>query len=118
VDEDVIEKWAPESLWEIVAPLIPPAPRRPQGGGRRRVDDRRVLAAILYLTQGRCCIKRSSRSPTAKLPVRSNSAAQLGLYDRDKSGPLAGSVRRRMAVLQPVFSLVVENLRRRDRAMA
>jgi transposase len=49
VDEDVIEKWAPESLWEIVAPLIPPAPRRPQGGGRRR-----VLAAILYLTQAGC----------------------------------------------------------------
>ncbi|MCW2643131.1 MAG: hypothetical protein JWP76_5437, partial [Dactylosporangium sp.] len=25
MDEDVIEKWAPESLWQIAAPLIPPA---------------------------------------------------------------------------------------------
>jgi transposase len=54
VDEDVIEKWAPESLWEIAAPLIPPAPVRPQGGGRRRIDDRQMLAAILYLTQAGC----------------------------------------------------------------
>lgn len=27
---------------------------RPQGGGRRRVDDRAVLAAICYLTQAGC----------------------------------------------------------------
>ena len=47
-------KWAPDSLWELAAPLIPPAPVRRQGGGRRRIDDRRVLAAILYLTQAGC----------------------------------------------------------------
>jgi len=41
-------------LWEIAEPLIPPAPRRAQGGGRRRVDDRAVLAAIVYLTQAGC----------------------------------------------------------------
>nr|WP_240948412.1 transposase [Planosporangium mesophilum] len=41
-------------MWEIAAPLIPPARTRPQGGGRRRTDDRRVLAAILYLTEAGC----------------------------------------------------------------
>jgi transposase len=41
-------------LWEVAAPLIPPAPLRPQGGGRRRIDDRAVLAAILYVTQAGC----------------------------------------------------------------
>jgi hypothetical protein len=29
-------------------------PRRPQGGGRRRVDDRAVLAAIVYVAQAGC----------------------------------------------------------------
>ncbi|MFI6263149.1 hypothetical protein [Micromonospora sp. NPDC051006] len=33
---------------EIAVPLIPPAPVRRQGGGRRRVDDRALLAAIVY----------------------------------------------------------------------
>jgi len=54
VDEAVIEEWVPDSLWQIAAPLIPPGRPRPQGGGRRRVDDRRVLAAVLYLTQAGC----------------------------------------------------------------
>jgi transposase len=41
-------------LWEIAQPLIPVPPRRRQGGGRRRVDDRAVLAAIVYLVQAGC----------------------------------------------------------------
>jgi transposase len=52
--ERAIRQWVPGELWEIVAPLIPPAPHRPQGGGRRRVDDRVVPAAILYLTESGC----------------------------------------------------------------
>lgn len=51
VDKDVVAQWAPDWLWEVAAPLIPAAPLRPQGGGRRRVDDRRLLAAVLYLAQ-------------------------------------------------------------------
>ncbi|RKF22947.1 IS5 family transposase [Micromonospora globbae] len=50
----MIRTWAPDDLWEIAAPLIPPAPVRRQGGGRRRVDDRAVLAAIVYVTQAGC----------------------------------------------------------------
>jgi len=41
-------------VWEIARPLIPTPPQRRQGGGRRRVDDRAVLAAIVYLVQARC----------------------------------------------------------------
>ncbi len=50
----MIRTWAPDDLWEIAVPLVPPAPRRVQGGGRRRVDDRAVLAAIVYVTQAGC----------------------------------------------------------------
>jgi transposase len=54
VDAEAIERWCPDGLWEIAAPLIPPAPTRPQGGGRQRTDDRRMLAAMLYLTEAGC----------------------------------------------------------------
>ncbi|MDX3248740.1 IS5/IS1182 family transposase, partial [Streptomyces sp. ME18-1-4] len=29
--------------------MVPPAPSRPQGGGRRRYGDREVLAAIILV---------------------------------------------------------------------
>lgn len=50
----MIRTWARDDLWQLAAPLIPPARRRAQGGGWRRVDDRAVLAAIVYLTQAGC----------------------------------------------------------------
>jgi transposase len=49
-----VERWCPDGLWEIAAPLIPAAPSRRQGGGRRRTDNRAVLAAILYVCQAGC----------------------------------------------------------------
>jgi transposase len=47
-------RWVPDSLWEIAGPLIPSAPVRRQGGGRRRCGDRAILAAVLYLTETGC----------------------------------------------------------------
>lgn len=49
-----VEKWCPEPLWLLAYPLLPDAPQRHQGGGRRRLDDRAVLAAILYVLQTGC----------------------------------------------------------------
>jgi transposase len=49
-----VEKWCPEPLWLLVRPLLPDAPQRYQCGGRRRLDDRVVLAAILYVVQTGC----------------------------------------------------------------
>src|SRR3954452_24287749 len=54
MDDEVVRRWVPDSLWRSAQPLSAPAPLRVQGGGRRRVDDRRGLAAILYLTQAGC----------------------------------------------------------------
>jgi transposase len=44
----------PDGLWEIVAPLIPEPPRRRQGGGIARVDDRAVFTAIVFVLTTGC----------------------------------------------------------------
>jgi transposase len=38
----------PDELWELIEPLLPVAPRRPQGG-RPRVPDRACLTGILFV---------------------------------------------------------------------
>lgn len=49
-----VEQWCPDALWQLAEPLIPQAPARAQGGGRRRVDNRPVLAAIMYVVRTGC----------------------------------------------------------------
>ncbi|WP_246178366.1 IS5 family transposase [Actinomadura decatromicini] len=44
----------PEELWELFQRVVPPAPTRPQGGGRRRYGDREVLAAIIFVAITGC----------------------------------------------------------------
>lgn len=41
-------------MWQLAQPLIPVPAKRPQGGGKRRADDRAVLAAIAYMVQAGC----------------------------------------------------------------
>jgi transposase len=43
-----------DEIWAIVAPLIPETPARPQGGGMRRVDDRTVFTAIVFVLVNGC----------------------------------------------------------------
>jgi transposase len=38
--------------------VVPPAPSRPQGGGRRRHGDREVLAAIVFVATSGCTWKQ------------------------------------------------------------
>nr|WP_239157378.1 IS5 family transposase [Actinocatenispora thailandica] len=49
-----MQRWCPDSLWELAEPLIPAAPSRRQGGGRRRTSDRALLAAMLFAAQAGC----------------------------------------------------------------
>lgn len=49
-----IEKWCPEPLWQLARCLIPAHPKRHQGGGKPRIDDRAALAAILYVLESGC----------------------------------------------------------------
>ncbi|MER7578161.1 IS5/IS1182 family transposase, partial [Streptomyces sp. NPDC126514] len=39
----IVERLVPDELWELFERVVPPAPSRPQGGGRRRYADREVL---------------------------------------------------------------------------
>jgi transposase len=50
----MVRTWAPDDFWQVAQPLIPVPPVRPQGGGTRRVSDRAVLAAVVYLVQAGC----------------------------------------------------------------
>ncbi|MGI5165690.1 IS5 family transposase [Spirillospora sp. CA-253888] len=50
----MVERLVPSGLWELFQRVVPPAPTRPQGGGRRRHGDREVLAAIIFVATTGC----------------------------------------------------------------
>jgi transposase len=50
----MVERLVPYRLWELFQRVVPPAPVRPQGGGRRRHGDREVLAAIVFVAATGC----------------------------------------------------------------
>ncbi|WP_435844769.1 IS5 family transposase [Streptomyces globisporus] len=45
----MVERLVPDGLWELFHRVVPVAPVRPKGGGRRRYGDREVLAAVLFV---------------------------------------------------------------------
>jgi transposase len=50
----MVGRLVPAGLWELFQRVVPAAPVRPQGGGRRRYGDREVLAAILFVATTGC----------------------------------------------------------------
>ncbi|WP_152513502.1 IS5 family transposase [Nocardiopsis baichengensis] len=50
----MVERLVPDRLWELFQRVVPDAPTRPQGGGRRRYGDREVLAAIIFVATTGC----------------------------------------------------------------
>jgi transposase len=50
----MVERLVPDELWELFQQVVPEAPTRPQGGGRRRHGDRQVLAAIIFVATSGC----------------------------------------------------------------
>ncbi|MEF9908002.1 IS5 family transposase [Streptomyces sp. P9-A2] len=50
----MVERLVPDELWVLFERVVPPAPSRPQGGGRRRYGDREVLAAIIFVATSGC----------------------------------------------------------------
>ncbi|MFE3373920.1 IS5 family transposase [Streptomyces sp. NPDC059173] len=50
----IVERLVPDELWALFQRVVPEAPSRPQGGGRRRYGDREVLAAIVFVATSGC----------------------------------------------------------------
>ncbi|MGZ3119765.1 IS5 family transposase [Streptomyces sp. H62] len=50
----MVERLVSEELWALFQRVVPEAPVRPQGGGRRRHGDREVLAAIVFVATSGC----------------------------------------------------------------
>lgn len=50
----IVERLVPDELWDLFQRVVPEAPVRPQGGGRRRHGDREVLAAIVFVATSGC----------------------------------------------------------------
>lgn len=50
----IVERLVPDELWQLFQRVVPEAPTRPQGGGRRRHGDREVLAAIVFVSMSGC----------------------------------------------------------------
>ncbi|WP_323385353.1 IS5 family transposase [Streptomyces calidiresistens] len=50
----IVERLVPDELWDLFQRVVPEAPSRPQGGGRRRHGDREVPAAIVFVTTSGC----------------------------------------------------------------
>lgn len=44
----VVNEWVPDTLWELVQPLLPSRSSR-ELGGRPRVDERAVFATVLFV---------------------------------------------------------------------
>ncbi|MFD7395072.1 IS5 family transposase [Streptomyces virginiae] len=50
----MVDRLVPDELWVLFQRVVPEAPSRPQGGGRRRHGDREVLAAIVFVATSGC----------------------------------------------------------------
>ena len=54
VTDHLSSRLAPDELWELVQPHLPPFRPRPQGGGTAPLPDRQVFTAIVYALASGC----------------------------------------------------------------
>lgn len=83
--DELARRLVSDELWTVVAPLIPPAKVRPQGGGRSRVDDRAVFTAITFVLTSGCAWQRLPHVFGVKPPTVHRRFAEwvsVGLWHR------------------------------------
>ncbi len=66
----MVERLVPDEPWELFQRVVPEAPTRPQGGGRRRHGDRQVLAAIIFVATSGCTWPKSRPRSSPPVPPR------------------------------------------------
>jgi transposase len=72
-------------LWEIVQPLIPAVPPRPQGGGTAVTDDRAVFTAIVFVLTSGCAWRHLPPSFGVSMPTahrRFTAWTEAGLWPK------------------------------------
>ena len=73
----------PDALWEILAPLLPPAkPRRRRYPGRKRLDDRKALTGILFVLK--------TGIPWEDLPIEMGGGCGMTCWRRLRAWQRAG----------------------------
>ena len=80
----------PDTLWAVIAPILPPAPTRPKGG-RPRVADRAVLGGILFVLR--------SGIPWEMLPAELGCGSGMTCWRRLRDWQAAGVWQRLHQVL-------------------
>ncbi len=70
-----------DALWEVIAPLLPPAPPKPKGG-RPRISDRAALTGILFVLR--------SGLPWELLPQERGCGSGMTCWRRRRAWQAAG----------------------------
>jgi transposase len=47
----LVDRLLSDALWQLIQPLLPPAPARPRGGIPRHVPDRNCVAALIFMAR-------------------------------------------------------------------
>ncbi|MFI1259195.1 transposase [Streptomyces netropsis] len=74
----IVERLEPDELWVLFQRVVPEAPSRPQGGGRRRHGDREVLAAIVFVAKSGCTWQQLSTASFGPLGRQLTDASPRG----------------------------------------
>lgn len=89
-----------DELWQTIEPLIPKVQRRKRYPGRKRIEDRKVLAGILFVLQ--------TGIPWEQLPKEMGCGSGMTCWRRLKEWQDAG-------VWQRLHRVLLDRLRQADR---